>query len=302
MAFLETPRFPSCVSFGAITGPTFSSVRTVVASGFDDVLIRYEQPLHRFVLEHANRTQLEHDTLLDFFNAVKGMGHRFRVKDYADYSVTAANGFLKPLHGSLLADGDSGEGYGTATYLLQKAYTAGALTTYRNIQKPVATVAIYRGGVQQILAAQYVINYTTGIVTFVADQDEGISSHTPGASHVFVLGVAFSPNVTVGQRVYLTGVTGTAAATLNGKSHEVTNVSTTTITIETSTVGLTASGGVAALYPQDNETLRWVGEFDVPCRFLSDEASFDIVDRAGDEGGLLYSWSGINLTEVRIAL
>ncbi len=299
MAFLETPRFPGCVSFGATSGPMFSTVRTVVASGFDDVVIRHEQPLHRYVLEHANRTQTEHDELVKFFMAVKGMGHRFRVKDYSDYQVTVADGVLQPLHGGLPAAGSAGVGYGTATYVLQKTYTAGALTTYRNINKPIATVAIYRGGVLQTLTTQYTIDYTTGKITFAWDQTRGISSHTVGADHLFVLASALSPNVTVGQRVYVTGIAGTAATVLNNLSHDVTAVSTTNVTISTSTVGLTATGGTLFLYPQTSDALTWSGEFDVPCRFLSDEASHEIVDRAGS---LLYSWSGINLTEVRIAI
>lgn len=305
MAFLETPRFPSCVSFGAITGPTFSTVRTVVASGFDDVLIRYEQPLHRFVLEHANRNQTEHDSLLDFFNAVKGMGHRFRVKDYADYQATISNGVLKPLHSLLKADGTAGLGYGQPRFLLQKKYTAGALTTYRDIVKPVdLTVKIYRNTILQTVTINYTIDYTKGLVVIAADQTRSITAHTPGASHVFTMASAMSPTLLAGMRIYLTGVTGTAADVLNNLSHAITNVggAGTIITIDATTTGLTASGGTAELYPQTSDALTWAGEFDVPCRFLSDEASFEIVERAGDEGGLLYSWSGINLTEVRIAL
>jgi uncharacterized protein (TIGR02217 family) len=272
-----------------------------VASGFDDVLIRYEQPLHRFVLEHANRTQIEHDELLTFFNAVKGMGHRFRVKDYADYAATISNGVLVPLH-STLTVGTSGAGYGTSTYLLQKAYTAGALTTYRNINKPIATVLIYRAGALQTLTTNYTIDYTTGVVTFVADDSQTISSHTVGAAHRMTLSSAIAASA--GQRIFITGVTGSAASLLNNLSHAITNVGGggTIVDVSTTTTGLTASGGTAAMYPQSNQALAWAGEFDVPCRFLSDEASYEIVDRQGSGGGLLYSWSGINLTEVRIAL
>lgn len=297
MAFLETPRFPGCVSFGAVSGPRYSTVRTVVASGHDDVLIRYEQAVHKYTFEHANRTQFEHDELLKFFHAVKGMGHRFRVKDYSDYQV--ADGVLRSLHGGVTV-GASGTGFGTATHVLQKKYTAGALTTYRDINKPIPTILVYRNGVLQTLTTHYAIDYTSGVVTFVADQAQTVASQTVGADHVFTLNSAFSPNVTVGQRVYVTDIIGNAAIVLNDLSHEVTNVSGADVTIATSTVGLNASGGLVELYPQD--TLTWTGEFDVPVRFLSDEASWQIVDRAGSEGGLLYSWAGIDLTEVRIAL
>ena len=306
MSFLETPRFPSCVSFGAVSGPNYSSVRTVVASGFDDVLIRHEQPLHKYTLEHANRTQVEHDELLEFFHAVKGMGHRFRVKDYSDFEVTTANGVLKPLHGTVPAAGASGVGYGTQHYVLQKKYTAGALTTYRDINKPqLAGLNIYRGGVLLVVGGspgQIAIDTALGKISFVADQTKGITAHTPGASHVITVATAFSPNFTIGQRVFISGVTGTAATALNDLSHVITNVSTNVITIGTTTTGLTANTGSAYFYPQESETLTWEGEFDVPVRFLSDEASFEIVDRQGSGGGLLYSWSGINLTEVRIAM
>lgn len=298
MAFLETPRFPGCVAFGALGGPNYSTVRTVVASGFDDVLIRYEQPIHRYTFEHANRTQTEHDALLTFFHAVKGMGHRFRIKDYSDYLVTT-EGVLRPLH-STLQVGSSGFGYGAKLYQLQKLYSAGALGTYRDIYKPVSpTVRIFRAGVLQTLTTHYTIDYTTGVITFVADDSRAISSHVVGTQHV--LNLASAMTVGPGQRIFVTGVTGTAATTLNDLSHEVFSVSVAQVTLTTNTTGMTASGGTAAMYPQSNQTLTWDGEFDVPVRFLSDEASFEIVNREGGQG-LLYSWSGINLTEVRIAL
>lgn len=300
---LSTARFPSCVSFGAVSGPVFSTVRTVVASGHDDVVIRYEQPLHRYTFEHANRTQTEHDELLEFFMAVKGMGHRFPVKDHTDYICLAADGVLQGLHAGLTV-GTAGLGFGTIGYVLQKKYTVGGLTTYRNIHKPLSGFVVYRGGSPVTFGASpgnIAVDSASGKISFVADQNRGISTHTVGADHLLVLASAFSPNVSIGQRVYITGVTGSAATILNDLSHEVTNVSSANVTIATATTGLTATGGVAFLYPQASETLTWAGEFDVICRFLSDEASFEIVDRAGEQG-LLYSWSGINLTEVRVAM
>jgi uncharacterized protein (TIGR02217 family) len=306
MAFLETPRFPGCVSFGALGGPMFSTVRTVVSSGFDDVLIRYEQPLHKYTFEHANRTQIEHDELREFFMAVKGMGHRFRVKDYSDYTVTQAQSTLQGLHSGVPV-GTFGEGWGTPSYLLQKKYTAGALTTYRNIYKPVAgTVQVFRDGVQLVVGAgpgEIAIDTTMGKITFVADQTKTIVSHVVGNPHRINVTTVFSPQVAIGQRIFITGVTGTAADLLNNLSHEITNFGTTDIYIDTDTTGLSAASGTAWMYPQEtSDVLTWSGEFDVPCRFLSDEASYEIVDRMGHEGGLLYSWSGINLTEVRVSI
>lgn len=301
MSFLESPLFPWRVSIEYTTRPKFDNVRTVVASGFDDVIIRHEQSLRTLVLVHPVLDATRHSELNHFFHAVKGMGHRFRAKDWSDYHATITEGVLAPMFGSVIS-GTSGVGYGTGKHLLQKKYTAGSLSTLRNIQKPYATpaIAIYRGLVLQTLTTHYTIDYTTGYVTFIADQQRTVSSHTPGASHVFVVSSAFAPNFAIGERVYLEGVTGTAATVLNTQSHLITNVSTTTITIGTNTTGLTANTGLASMYPQADETLNWVGDFHVPVRFDSDEANFRVLGR--NPASLLYEWAGINLIEVRLAL
>ena len=72
-----------------------------------------------------------------------------------------------------------------------------------------------------------------------------ISSHTPGAGHVFILESAFSPNHVVGGRIFVFNITGTAANALNNLSHTITAVSGAIITTSTNTAGLTASGGTA---------------------------------------------------------
>lgn len=301
MSFLETPIFPARVSIDYESRPKFSNVRTVVASGFDDVLIRHEQPLRTLVMTHPVLDATRHAELNHWFNAVKGMGHRFRAQDWSDYKVNVTEGVLAPMHGSLLV-GTAGVGFGTPKALFQKKYTAGSLTTFRNIQKPklVPAIQIYRGLVLQTLTTNYSIDTTTGYVTFVHDQTRTISSHTPGADHVLGLASALSPNITPGQRIYVTGVSGTAASVLNNLSHLVTGVSVANVTIETNTTGLTASIGSVFTYPQASETLNWVGQFDVPVRFDSDEANFAVLGR--NPATLLYEWSGINLIETRLPL
>jgi hypothetical protein len=101
----------------------------------------------------------------------------------------------------------------------------------------------------------------------------------------------------VGGRVWVTGVTGTAAAVLNNRSHSVTGVGGAVVILGTATSGLTATGGEARFFPQPTETLTWSGEFDVPVRFESDEARIQIIDRTQSE--LLYAWQ-TQLVEVRV--
>lgn len=301
---LESPRFPDCVSIHAVMVPFYKTGVIGLASGFKKKNREWAIGLHRFDFAHVGLDQESHEQLRRFFHANGGMEGEFRVKDASDYKTTLTDGVLLPVEDSMVTGG-AGVGYGTRVFMASKAYVAGAKVSYRWLQKLVAgTFTVYRGASPLTVgvgAGNIGVDPNTGLITFVPDQSKTIGSHTPGADHVFVVsGGAFSPNVTVGQRVYLAGITGTAASILNGFSHEVTGVSTTTITIATNTVGLTASGGTAELYPQDSETLSIVTEFDVPCMFSSDEATFQVLDK--NLVTLWYEWSGINLEEVRIPL
>lgn len=303
MPGIETPRFPDCVALGAVVQPSFMSEKVVVASGFKQVNIIRDTPLHRFAFGRNGLRQNEHDALREFFNAVKGMGYCFRVKDHSDYLVTIDDGYLRPFEAAAFV-GSPGLGYGTKTLQAQKVYTAGSLSTYRDLVKLVGTPIVYKNGSPLTAGAspgQYAIDVNSGRVTLVADQTRTISGHTPGADHVFVVSSAFSPNFSVGQRVWFESVTGADAATLNNLSHEITNVAGTTITIATDTTGLTISGGNAYMFPQSTDAMRIATQFDVWCRFTSDEASFEIVDKNVNTG-FIYRWSGIDLEEEFVPL
>lgn len=303
MAQLETPRFPKCVSLGALSKPRYKTNVIPVASGYKSKNIEWAQGLHSFDFSHNVMTQFQHDSLLDFFHAIQGMGNTFRVHDPGDYQTTISNGVLIPISVAAAA-GTPGAGYGVNTYLAGKKYTAGALTTYRWLQKLVSgTSVIYRNGspvTVGVAAGNIAINADTGYITFVADQTRSISSHTVGATHVFTLATAFSPNLVVGGRIYVSGISGTAATTLNGLSHTITNVASNVITVSAVTTGLTATGGTASFFPQSTDALTLVTDFDVPCMFSSDEANFELFEKNATE--YFYRWSGINLEEDRIAL
>lgn len=301
MAFLETPRLSVKVSLGATGGPGFSTDVITTRAGYESRNSNLSQARHRYEIGLTIRPKSEFDLIRDHFMAVGGRRDGFRFKDFADYQITVANGVLQGLHGTTQV-GTAGTGYGTPVTQLRKKYTAGALSYYRDIRKPVVgSLIARRGGVAMtagVGAGQYAIDTTTGLLTMVADQSKSISSHTPGATHVFTLASAFSPNLLVGGRIYVTGVTGTAATLLNGLSHAVTIVSTAVITTSTVTTGLTASGGTAYFYPQPTETFDFSCEFDVPVRFDVDTFDAVIVDK--QKGGeLLLELPSVPLIEIK---
>jgi uncharacterized protein (TIGR02217 family) len=299
MPFLES-RPLDRVAFGAQGGPSFSTDIVAVRSGQESRNRNWSQARHRYEVGLVTRPLSQFQAIRDAFMVVGGRADGFRWKDWADYTVSLAEGDPQPLHGTLQV-GTAGAGYGVPSYQLRKLYTSGAGSFLRDIRKPVAgTLTLRRGGTPVTaggLAGQYSIDNTTGVVTIQPDTVRSISSHTVGAQHVFTFGTAFSPNFVVGGRVYVTNVSGTAASVLNNLSHEIVSVSGAVVTVATSTTGLTAGSGNGYYYPQPTEALDFSCEFDVPVRFDIDQFDAVIVDRTAAE--LLLQLPSIPLVELR---
>lgn len=73
----------------------------------------------------------------------------------------------------------------------------------------------------------------------------------------------------------------------------------------TGSVTLTGGTGTSIDYTTGIVTFSgapssWVGEFDVPARFGTDDMSADIIDRNGPNGDLIVGWSGIPIIELRV--
>lgn len=290
MSFIETPRFPNNIAFGATVGPEYATDVVQLKSGWEQRNVGWDQALIRFDIEMP-LSQTQHDELDAWFRAMKGQGHGFRVRDPRDYGTTASTGRL----------GTAANAVGVPAYQLSKLYAAGSLSEYRTIRKPVAspTAAIYRGGVLQTAgggAGNYAIDTTTGVVTFVADSSSSVTAVTVGATTQVTLSAALSGLIVTG-KLYLSGLGGTVGASLNGLAHTVSNISgggLNIYTLSTNTTGLAyTSGGTGYKYPQPADTLWWIGSFDVPCRFESDFLGMRAV-----EG--VQRWSGpLTMREIR---
>lgn len=290
--FLEDVRFPDTIAQGAEGGPAFLVDLVQLASGYEQRNLVQSAPRRRYTVALLNRRDDEFSPIVAIFRIAQGRTHGFRFRDWHDYQVTTTDGRL----------GTSALGTGLAAYQIHKRYTSGSNTTDQPIKKPRSgTVTVYRNASPVTVGAgagQIAIDHATGIVTFVADQSRSITSHLVGASHQFTLATAFSPNLAIGGRIYVTGITGTAATLLNNIAHAVTGVATNVITVSTATTGLTASGGTAFFYPQPTDALTWAGDYDVPVRFDVDRMSASAVKRAGS--GLAITWDSIELIELRI--
>jgi len=266
MAFLESPRFPDHLAAGVSGGPEFATLVANTQSGARQALSQWALPLRRWQLQHIPVSdRASYLALLNHFMAVKGRAHGFRLRDPFDYTDDAA-GFL-----------DQGHGAGLPTLQLTKRYGLPGWYLYQPIRKPVSAT-LKRNGVAVAPgsgAGQATVDLTTGIVTFGADASANVSTATPGATTQIVL--ASSIGVLTGGALYLSGLSGSLGAKLNGQSWAVTAASGATHTLAVNTTGLTGSGGTGAKYPQPADALAWEGTFDLPVHFTADTFAPELV-------------------------
>lgn len=296
MSFHETRINDGLVIFETVGGPAFSTDVVKVKGGGESRNGNWDESLAVFELGERVVNRAELDALIAFFRARKGRLYGFRFKDWADFAAAIANGRL----------GTGAVGTGTPAYALWKRYTEAGAIDDKRIWKPRSgTVTLYRAGSPVTLGAgagQASIDFTTGTATFVADASAAVTGHTVGGSHQFT--TATDPGLAIGQKVYLSGVTGTAAATLNAVAHTINNKTGAgpyTWTIAAGTAGLTATGGTAYKYPQATESLTWAGEFDLPVRFDVDQLRYQFKAYDAASGEALFYLFSLLITEPRLS-
>jgi uncharacterized protein (TIGR02217 family) len=290
MQYVDIP-FPDCIAFGAQSDPMWSTEVVANQAGFERANQNWSQTRHAYDVSFAVRDNTDYLLVRTHFHQVRGRAKSFPFKDFLDHQVAQAEGVLTLVDGAV------------NVFQLHKRYGSGSEAFDRKITRPMGAPVpvVYRGGVPAVAgggAGQYALDASTGQVTFNADQSRAINSHTVGADHQVTLSSAFSPQPVVGAQVAFSGVTGTAAAVLNGKLHQITAVSGADVTVGTDTTGLTANGGTAALYVQAS-ALAWSGQFWVPCRYDVDRLPGVAVNRQGGQGELLVQCDAIPILEVR---
>ena len=281
MSFLETPRFPDNIAYGASAGPEFQTRIILVNSGHESRNVNWSQARARFDVGHKGRTQADTDALIAFFRAVKGRAHGFRFKDWTDHHVSLEQGSTSKLPGLRLQ--------------LQKTYRTGTLNETRRITKPVpGTVEVQRNGIRLSLGTapgQIQIDSASGILSITEDRRVAIaqiSNSDPGVvttfdAHGLNDGDVIDLITAAGMRELNQAIT--TISLLSSKSFA--------IDIDTTDYAVYSSGGFALRSVQPNESLSWQGEFDVPCRFDTDQMQIEIIDKG------IYSWGQIPLVEIR---
>lgn len=276
--------------------------RATLGGGFVSANVVWSRTLRQYELGFVPMLAAQWQALEGLHEVTDGGAYGFLMQDPKDTTATHSNAVLYPYVGGALA-GVSGVGYGVPIYKMHRRYTSTGSTRYkdRSVTRPKAVAQLKRGGVTVTLGAgagQAAIDYDTGTVTFVADSSSTVTAVTAGASTQVTLTAPLA-GLTVGKRLYLTGLSGFDAALLNNLSFAISAIasSTYTLTVDTSGKSLSPSGSGYA-YPQSSESLTWQGDFYVPVHFANDDIDWEMI-RGGPASGRLIAGPTVMLKEVR---
>lgn len=294
---------PECVVAAGVRGRQIrKNARAQNQGGFATINVVWDDTLRQFEFGYKPMEVAAWRAIEGLQEITDSGAYGFLMLDPKDQEVNTGEGLLQPyLTGNV---GTIGFGYGIPTYRLAKQYTTtGSIRTKnRRISRPLAA-SLTRAGSPVTIgvgAGNAAINYDTGTVTFVADESQAMTSITTGATTVlnFANGTGIVAALAPGQRVYVTGVTGTGASALNGLPHVIASEGATSLTINTDTNGLTLASGTAAKYPQASEALAWTGTFYVPVHFTSDELDWEML-MPGDVDDRVLAGPSVTVMEVR---
>lgn len=300
--FDDTILPPSVIKADVRGSSVRQNERVVVQGGYQTVNVIWWNSLRKFEFGFVPMLPDEWAILEGLFEVTAGGAYGFLMQDPKDSKVALGQGELMAYNGVAL--GPSGVGYGEPSYQLMRVYSVigSPRKTARRITRPRFATATRNGTplTAGAGAGNISLNTQTGIVTFVADSSQAVSSIATGADTVvnFSGGAGIVADLDVGERVYLAGLAGSAAAALNGMSHEITAKGASSLTIDTVTTGLAATGGTAYKYPQADDVLEWSGNFYVPVHFDNDNLDWDML-RSGTFDDRLVGASGVVLMEVR---
>lgn len=179
MAFHEV-RFPTAISRGSVGGPERRTDIVVLGSGFEERNSRWSDSRRAYNAGYGVKTIDELHAVIGFFEERRGRLYGFRWKDHADWKSCPPEQEVTPL------DQVIGAGDGVmATFQLVKAYGGGVAPWVREIKKPVAgSVRVAVDGIEQVEAADFVVDSATGMVTFLA-------GHIPAVAAAVTAGFAF---------------------------------------------------------------------------------------------------------------
>jgi len=201
MAHHDFELLPRNIAYGSVSGPEAHADVVTTTSGFRHTNNLWDQYLRRLTISFNARTPINAGIILAVFEAV-GIVDTFNQRDHGDWNTTDGDMRLRAAAGEGAITKDDqpmqntvdltelGDG-STTTFQLTKKRIKNTATHLRLIKKPQATSPIplvALDGVLKATPADYSIDATTGICTFVVAPGVGVVPTWGGA---FFIPVAF---------------------------------------------------------------------------------------------------------------
>ncbi len=179
-------RFPTKISRGGQGGPERRTDVVVLGSGFEERNSRWADGRRSYNAGYGVKSLDDLHAVIEFFEERRGRLYGFRWRDFADWKSAA------PQQTPGLSDQRIGTGDGTrAAFQLSKTYGAVYAPWTRAITKPVqGSVLVGVAGVAKAETADYTVDYTSGIVTFLAG-NEPLAGTSVTAGYEFDVPVRF---------------------------------------------------------------------------------------------------------------
>ncbi|RMF03046.1 MAG: TIGR02217 family protein [Alphaproteobacteria bacterium] len=176
MSFHEV-RFPTDIALRASGGPERKTEVVILGSGHEERNARWADSRRRYDAGYGVKSLSELYQVMTFFEERRGRLYGFRWKDRLDHKSCA------PEEAPASADQQIGTGDGAAAnFQLIKTYGGGFAPYTRTIHKPVAgSVRVAVNGLEQVEGSDFVVDTTTGTVTFLPGREPAaLASITAG--------------------------------------------------------------------------------------------------------------------------
>jgi uncharacterized protein (TIGR02217 family) len=170
MAFHEV-RFPTDISRGGRGGPERRTDIVTLGSGYEERNSRWADSRRSYNAGYGIKSLEQLHAVIAFFEERRGRLHGFRWRDHADWKSCSPDR-IPSAADQLLGTGDGH----TAIHQLIKTYGSAFAPWQRQIKKPVAgSVRIAVAGVERDPAADFIVDPSSGLVTFAAAPAAGAS-------------------------------------------------------------------------------------------------------------------------------
>ncbi len=170
MAFHEV-RFPTAIAFGSSGGPTRRTIISKSGSGFENRNSQWDSSRRKYEAGYGVKSLSDIHTVLEFFEERRGMLHGFRWKDKTDFKSCAPDKAPTNVD-QVMKQLDH------RRFQLQKTYGSVYDPYVREIRKPVIDTVIVGHPTAQVNVSTYMVDHTTGIITFDHDwaMDSGLTA------------------------------------------------------------------------------------------------------------------------------